>query len=177
MVIVALCFMLSHKARAQAYRQLTVNDFAGTVPPGSEGLIAYTSCNVTMNYVSARTPRDVYRFVFDVQLVVNKSKSWIDHPHVYSKDMLEGIMRHEQGHYQVAYLMQQEMLRQFNQTRFTRNYANEITNIFNSIKNRYRQLNTDYDEDTQHMLNRKQQSAWETWLNRQVMQSGNLVMN
>jgi hypothetical protein len=172
-----VCLAASTGAFAQMYRQLTADDFSGNIPAGSAGMVAYTSCNVTMTYQVSRGYGNSYRLLFDVQLVLNRNKSWMDRRQIVSSAMLNGILRHEQGHYQMAYLMQQEMLRALNQNRYTSDYQYQALATFNRVKDKYKQLNLDYDADTNHMLNTKQQAVWENWLNREVSQWGRLAMN
>jgi len=160
----------------QPYRQLTPNDFTGAVPPGSGFYVAHTSCNVTMNY-NVRKYQSNYHLTFDIRLMLNRDRSWINRQMITNADMMDEVLRHEQGHYQIAYLMQQEMIHELNQTRYTGDYQRQTDNIFKRIDDKYRQMNADYDDDTQHMQNRKQQSAWITFLNRQVAQLSNLAMN
>jgi len=178
LIFAALLFLTSTGAAfaQQGYRQLTPNDFTGLVPAGSGFYVAHTSCNVTMNY-DVRRYQGTYRLTFDIRLVLNRDRSWINRQMVTSADMMDEVLRHEQGHYQIAYLMQQEMFRELTQTRYTGDYQRQANNIFNRIDDKYRQMNVDYDNDTQHMQNRKQQAAWINYLNQQLAQISNLAMN
>ncbi|WP_345949439.1 DUF922 domain-containing protein [Mucilaginibacter sp. PAMB04274] len=163
-------------AMAQPYRQLTPNDFTGMVPTGSGFYVAHTSCNVTMNY-DVRNYRSNYHLTFDVKLSLNRDRSWINRRMITTPDMMAEVLRHEQGHYQIAYLMQQEMIRELTQNRYTGDYQRQANAIFKRIDDKYRQMNEDYDDDTQHMQNRKQQTAWVNFLNQQVAQFSSLAMN
>jgi hypothetical protein len=40
--------------------------------------------------------------------------------------------------------------------------------LFNRIDAKYKQLNTDYDEDTQHMTDRVQQHSWDTYFQKRL---------
>lgn len=160
----------------QGYRQLTAYDFIGQVPAGSGFYVAHTSCNVTMKY-QVQQYQGNYQLTFDIKLLLNRDRSWINRQMITNADMMAEVLRHEQGHYQIAYLMRQEMIRELNRTRYTGDYQRQANNIFKRIDDKYRQLNIDYDEDTQHMQNRKQQNAWITYLNKQLAQVGSLAMN
>jgi predicted secreted Zn-dependent protease len=170
-----LCLLGVFTAFAQPYRQLTPNDFTGPVPQGSGFYVAHTSCNVTMRY-NVQKYRNNYQLTFNIQLLLNRDRSWINRQMITNADMMGEVLRHEQGHYQIAYLMQQEMIRALNQYRYTGNYQREANDIFQRIDDKYRQMNTDYDNDTQHMQNRKQQAAWVTYLNNEIAQVSNLAM-
>jgi hypothetical protein len=171
-----LCLLGCGVLKAQPYRQLTANDFTAPVPPGSGFYIAHTSCNVTMNY-DVQSHRSNYRLVFDVKLSLNRERSWLNRQVVNTPEMLAEVLRHEQGHYQIAYLMQQEMIRELNRFHYTGDYQRQANAIFKRIDDKYRILNEDYDSDTQHMQNRKQQLAWVNYLNRQLSQFNSYAMN
>ena len=163
-------------AKAQGYRQLTVNDFAGAVPTGSGFYVAHTSCNVTMRY-DVQSNRSNYRLTFSVPLVFNPQRSWINRQMITNADMLAEVLRHEQGHYQIAYLMQQEMLSELNAFRYTGDYQRQANNIFNRIDEKYRRMNAAYDSETMHMQDRKKQAEWAAYLNGQITIISNLAMN
>jgi len=164
--ICALLFSFGQSASAQAYRQLTIDDFQG-VPHFNTGIIAYTNCSIDFRY-QAYHQRDYYRLDFDIHLMVNTNKSWMDKSKVTSGEMLTEILKHEQGHYIIAYLEQQELLRTVGHTVFHADYQYQAANIFNRIDAKYRQLNLDYDEDTQHMTNRIQQQSWDAYFKKKL---------
>lgn len=171
-----LCLFSVYAAFAQPYRQLTPYDFTGVVPQGSGFYVAHTSCNVTMRY-NVEKYRNNYQLTFNIQLLLNRDRSWINRQMITNADMMDEVLRHEQGHYQIAYLMQQEMIRTLNQYRYTGDYQRQTNAIFQRIDDKYRQMNIDYDNDTQHMQNRKQQAAWVTYLDREIALVSNLAMN
>jgi predicted secreted Zn-dependent protease len=82
--------------------------------------------------------------------------------------MLAEVLKHEQGHYNIAYMEQQELLREVGRTRFEADYQNRAQEIFDRIDAKYKQLNLDYDEDTQHMTNRLQQISWDKYFQRKL---------
>jgi hypothetical protein len=163
-------------AVAQSYRQLTPNDFTGDVPPNSGFFIAHTSCNVTMKY-NVHNNRSNYRLDFDIQLALNRDRSWINRKVICTPSMMTQVLNHEQGHYQIAYLMQQEMIRELNLYHYTGDYQRQASAIFKRIDDKYRQLNEDYDSDTQHMQDTKQQTAWVRFLDRELYRFNNMAVN
>jgi len=82
--------------------------------------------------------------------------------------MLAEVLRHEQGHYTIAYMEQQELLRTVSKTIFYANYQSAAQSIFNRIDAKYKQLNIDYDIDTQHMQNRTQQQSWDAYFKKRL---------
>lgn len=166
----AAIILITVSAKAQQYQQyhpLTINDFLGTPRANAGGAVAYTNCTIDFKY-EASNRTGSYILNATVNLVLNNYKSWLDRSRVLSKDMLAEILKHEQGHYLIAYLEQQEILRQISKTRFTYNYRNEAMALFNRIDAKYKQLNTDYDEDTAHMTNRPQQRSWDLYFKKRL---------
>jgi predicted secreted Zn-dependent protease len=87
---------------------------------------------------------------------------------VRSTEMLTEILKHEQGHYNIAYLEQQELLRTVGMTVFYDDYLYKAKDILRRVDAKYKQLNVDYDEDTNHMLNREQQRNWDAYFRKQL---------
>jgi predicted secreted Zn-dependent protease len=162
-----LLLIVAYTASAQPFRQLTVYDFRSAPLANSRGVVAYTNCSINFSY-QASVSNNVYRLNFNVNLTLNRDRSWIDRSRITSKELLTEILKHEQGHYNIAYLEQQEVIRAMTRTRFTSNYRQEAMDIFNRIDARYKQLNIDYDEDTQHMQNRQQQRSWDIYFNKRL---------
>jgi hypothetical protein len=153
-------------ASAQPYQQLTIDDFEGA-PRSHIGVIAYTNCTIDFRYQAFRK-NGYYLLDFDIKLMMNRDKSWMDKSRVTSPEMLAEILKHEQGHYIIAYLEQHELLREVGKTRFGADYQQRAQEIFDRIDAKYKQLNLDYDEDTAHMTNREQQHSWDVYFSRKL---------
>ncbi len=162
----ALCLVFG-TAFSQQYRLLTVNDFQGVPHTNNGATIAYTNCSINFRY-DAHRQRDYYQLNFNIDLKLNTDKSWMDRSHITSKAMLDEVLKHEQGHYTIAYMEQQELLRTVSRTVFRGDYQYQAANIFNRIDAKYKQLNLDYDEDTQHMINRVQQQSWDAYFKKKL---------
>jgi hypothetical protein len=163
---VAMLWLCVTVASAQPFHRLIIEDFEG-IPHSNTGVIAYTNCSIDFKYQAYRQ-RDYYRLDFNIRLLVNHDKSWMDKRRVTSNEMLTEILKHEQGHYIIAYLEQQELLRTVTKTVFYGDYQYTARNIFNRIDAKYKQLNLDYDADTQHMVNRVQQLSWDAYFRKQL---------
>ncbi len=152
---------------AQSYHQLTADDFRGPVGNISMGVIAYTNCTIDFQYVPHQQ-KGYYRLDFDIRLLLNNDKCWIDMRRVTSAEMLAKILKHEQGHYIISYMEQQELIRTVGRTVFYDDYQYAARTIFNRVDAKYKQLNLDYDADTNHMLNREQQQSWNAYFEKQL---------
>jgi hypothetical protein len=152
-------------AQAQYYRQLTI-DFR-SVPQSNTNVVAYTNCSIDFSYV-AHHENDYYILDFNIALKVNNNKSWMDTRRITSADMLAEILKHEQGHYIIAYMEQQELLRTVSKTVFYASYQNQAREIFDRIDAKYKKLNVSYDVATQHMVNRPEQQSWDAYFKKQL---------
>jgi hypothetical protein len=167
MGIVALCLFCLQQVSAQDYRQLTIDDFQGVPHSSGDGVIAYTNCSIDFRYEATRQ-RGYYQLSFNIRLLMNKNKSWMDKSKITSREMLAEILKHEQGHYFIAYMEQQELLRAVGKTIFHADYQYVTQGIFDRIDAKYKQLNIDYDVDTQHMVNREQQNSWNAYFQKRM---------
>lgn len=162
-----LLLLASTSLFAQPFRQLTAGDFQGTPRFNNRGVVAYTNCTINFRFQASNRDGE-YILHFIVRLDLNSSRSWIDRSKIKSQLVLAEILKHEQGHYNIAYMEQQEVLREVNRTRFSANYQNEAMAIFNRIDAKYKQLNIDYDEDTEHSTNKQQQHSWDIYFAKRI---------
>jgi len=164
---VVLCLPGLQVASAQGYHQLTIDDFQGIPLENGSGVIAYTNCTIDFHYEATRQ-NGYYQLSFDIKVILNHNRSWMDKSRITSPQMLAEILKHEQGHYTIAYMEQQELLRTVAKTVFYADYQQQAQNIFDRIDAKYKQLNIDYDIDTQHMVNREQQSSWDLYFQKRL---------
>lgn len=162
--LLVFLIVFSALAKAQPYRQLTAEDFQGA--PQRGGLaVAATACSIDLKYdVHARN--GVYQLKFFVRLLIDQERSWLDRERVNTPEMLAEILKHEQGHYNINYLEQQELRQELESRQYSDNYKDEISAIFDRIHDKYDQLNKDYDDDTENSRNRKQQASWDKYFQR-----------
>jgi len=153
-------------ARAQYYHRLAASDFQGAPSAGDQAL-AYTNCNVQYTYQAIKH-NNTYTVDFNVELVFNRDKSFIRLNWVKDQDMLLHVLRHEQGHYNIAYLMRVELYKAFKRARYTDNYQQEIAGIFKQVDAKYQKLNADYERQTLHMQNDAKQDEWNAWFSRAI---------
>lgn len=166
--VLALALLIETGVAAQGYHQLSINDFQGVRPRHDQtNSIAYTHCSIDFHY-HAMSERGNYRLTFDIKLILDKDQSWIDKNRIISEAMLAEVLKHEQGHYVIAYMEQQEVLRTVSRTRFNANYQAQASAIFDRIDDKYKQLTLDYDEDTRHMLDHVQQHSWDVYFKRRL---------
>lgn len=163
----ALCFFFVTAVSAQSYHKLTLSDFRGAPRGSGDGTIAFTNTLIDYNYIPS-WHQGYYRLDFTIKLEVNKEESWIDKAKIKSPELLAEILKHEQGHYNIAYMEQQELLRVVGRTVFHEDYLVQAKSILRRIDAKYKQLNQSYDDDTNHMLNKVQQQSWDAYFKKQL---------
>lgn len=165
---VTLC--VADLAFAQSsYRQLTANDFRGAPQATGDNTVAHTKCTVNFKYVLAGVEDGAYMLNFDVKVLLRPDKSWINYRRVTSQAMLQRVLNHEQGHYNISCLEQQEILREAGRMRFSENYRYEASVLFDRIHAKYELLNRNYDIDTRNMQDDTQQHSWDVYFQRRMM--------
>lgn len=165
-IVISLFFCTT--AFSQSYKNLTFTDFKGMPKSASnQDEIAFTSCSIEYSYLPKKE-NDYYRLTFTIKLIVNKDQSWIDRSKVTNKKTMNQLLNHEQGHYNIAYLEQQELLGTVRHTVFYEDYADVANNIFSTINAKYRQLNIEYDADTQNSINKAKQRKWDIYFQKKL---------
>ncbi len=153
--------------QSSTYHQLSADEFEGK--PGGGAIIAYTSCYIDFNYRATNDKRNNFNLTFDVRLLFNRDKSWIDKKRILSGNHLSEILNHEQGHYTIAYMEQQELIRTVSKSRFGPNYQAQAKSIFDKIHNKYQQLTENYDTDTRNSLDKVQQHSWDEYFKKRLI--------
>lgn len=159
-----LVFLTIAGVSAQPYETLTEADFRG-VPQTAGSEVAYTHCSIAYSYDASPAP-GYYRLRFRVKLVMDQNRSWMDRKRITSPEMMAGILDHEQGHYDIAYLEQQELLRTVSHTVFYSNYQQSAQDIFDRISAKYKALNEEYESQTAHSTNGQEQQKWDAFFKR-----------
>jgi hypothetical protein len=174
---VALMIIVRNEAMAQGYHQLTPADFQGIPKPRIMGHVAYTNCTIDFRYSAFRDRDGSYKLYATVQLMLNRDRCWLDTRNIVSKLVMDEVINHEQGHYIIAYMEQQELLRQINRTRFTRNYKAEAMQLFDAVDAKYKELNESYETATQHMQNKVEQRSWDDYFRKRLDTAPPLAQN
>lgn len=164
---IVICLAGLQNASAQAYHQLTAVEFQGIPRATSGDVVARTHCTIDYHYIATGVDGH-YRLDFTIRAIMDRQRSWIKMNEVTSQEMLARVLKHEQGHYAICYLEQQELLRVVGKTVFDADYRREAQEILDRIDAKYKQLNVDYDADTQHMQNREQQASWNDYFDRKI---------
>jgi hypothetical protein len=129
-------------------------DFAGPVKENSS-FDAESFAEVKYHY-KFNSPSD---FHFEVFANFNKHVSWYK-----KKSQSEDLLKHEQVHFDIAALYAKLLKEAFETFQYSENYHEEIQEIFSQKKNEYHLMQQQYDEETNHSLNKESQKRWEKFV-------------
>ncbi|MBL7764954.1 MAG: hypothetical protein JNJ58_02590 [Chitinophagaceae bacterium] len=138
------------------YPLLTWSDFQGKVKT-EQGFEAQTV--YAMSYsLSTSSGKGKKQVKLKIACYFNKEKSWNLGPN-YTDDLLE----HERLHFMIAVWY----FAQFKQELLTRNFPNtsvtqDIRNLYNKYSADCKKMQSVYDEETNHSIQKDQQLLWET---------------
>jgi hypothetical protein len=130
---------------------LTWNDFSGKVNDTSR-YDAESFAEIRYQY-KLYTPG---KFEFDVFAHFDKNISWSR-----KEKQSEALLKHEQVHFNIAQLFAKKLESDFKTANFAENYNDQIQLIFAKTKQEYESMQKQYDEETNHSLNREKQKEWE----------------
>lgn len=133
---------------------LNWDDFSGKAKDTSK--FDAEACAEVKYYYQFNSPHD---FKFNVVASFNKNTSWCKREHA-SQDLLE----HEQLHFDIAELYARKIKEMFENYNYSRNFSYEISRLFNQKKAEYHAMQRQYDEETNHSLNKNKQQDWEIFI-------------
>jgi hypothetical protein len=98
---------------------------------------------------------DTTDFEFEVTAKFNKNTSWSRKGKQYVD-----LLKHEQLHFDIAQLYARELKQEFESFHYTCNYKEEIAELFNKKKLEYESAQRQYDDETNHSMNKDKQKEW-----------------
>ena len=137
-------------------RPLTWDDFKGEPDRGSP-YDANTYWTITYNINGISFKGDTAKIGgFSIILTLQEKFSWCK-----PEKQTDILLKHEQGHFDLALICQREILQQLNNTVFFKaDFKDKIPTIFSSILKKYQSMEFKYDEETSHSKNQAAQDNW-----------------
>jgi hypothetical protein len=137
-------------------RPLTWNDFTGK-PDKQSGFQANTFWEISYGFKGIEYAGDTVKLKgFMVTLKFNENKSWV-------KDGTQtaGLLKHEQGHFDIGVICQKEVISQINNAVLLKaDFKDKIISIFTNTMKKYHLMELQYDEETDHSKNQQNQDKW-----------------
>jgi len=99
-------------------------------------------------------------FEFEVFASFDKNTSWSR-----KGTRSVALLKHEQMHFNIAELFAEKLQNDFNSYSYTASTYNlQILQLFNQKKLEYQAMQLQYDEETNHALNKEKQKEWEEFV-------------
>lgn len=122
----------------------------------------YCSQNYSLRADRISPNSEKLKLTINANYYIREDKSWVK-----AGKATERLLNHEKGHYKFSELIILEFLYEANkQDYYISNYKSKVKNIFNRIHQKYVDLEIQYDKETDHMRNVKEQEKWDIWLNK-----------
>jgi len=137
-------------------RKLTWEDFKAP-PDATSTYWAYTGYLVRYRYADVKIFSDSVTIgIFEVTVELDPARTWAKMDKISDE-----LLIHEQGHFNIGILCGREILATFKQTRFEiSNYGDQMRSIFQEILKKYIEMGHQYDSETDHFRNKKEQERW-----------------
>lgn len=165
-LILALFLILPFISSSQEREILDWNFFKNDRPLNAEHQ-AYTWYNLSYRYKFLKFDGDKANLNFTVVSKMDTTKSYFETARRLRNDTL--LLKHEQGHADIAYIYAIKLRDTFAQASFSRNnFKNEIQDIFNRIFSEMREEQSKYDNESNHSRNFKEQKRWNLYFEKAV---------
>ncbi len=134
--------------------QLSWNDFLAK-PNYSVDYAALTSAGFGIN-LGFQSKDGVATMSIDVFCDFSKPDSWVKPSY-----MTDYILKHEQHHFDIAFISTQLFIKKLRQANFTAdNYKTLIKSIYEDCEKDMSNMQTKYDDETQHSIDKNKQQEW-----------------
>ena len=112
-------------------------------------------------FYTVREQKDDGTVLLDVKInaLPDSAMSFFDRSRVKDTEV-EELVNHERGHLIIGYLIGNLLRKTLNAAIYTSNYREEIKALFTKYHQEYGQLQTQYDDETNHGTNRGVQKLW-----------------
>jgi len=146
------------------YTLIEWNDFKA---PVDKKIPFYSTTKATIQYkyhcTSYNLKEGVWHFRFEVESYFLKNESWC----IPGKQS-DALLEHERLHNDINEIFARKLFMEFNKQTYTWNYETEIKEIFNRVHKAAQQMQAQYDEETNHFLNKAKQAEWQLYIQSQL---------
>lgn len=137
---------------------ITFGDFESK-PVEADTAAANISVTIVLGYSSGRDGDLTFR----VFAAMDKDQSWIKEE--YRNDE---ILKHEQGHFDIAHIFARKLGASLMGKRYTRNDVAKLSDVYDRYLVMMNDLQTKYDRETRGGLNPVAQSKWRMFIRREL---------
>lgn len=131
-----------------AARKLSWEDFKASPDPGSgNAALTNTSINIEFGYDDAQLQ-------YSIRCTFDKNRSWV-------RIRNNEVLAHEQGHFDIAEIYARRLNKAMKAYRFNaRTVSRDVNSIYNNLMALHRQIQNEYDKETDFSRNKSKQEEW-----------------
>ena len=108
---------------------------------------------------------------FEINLELDTATSW-----VIKGRSNDALLKHEQGHFNIAIIWQREMIHAFNTIVFMKADAHaKISAQFTAMLDKCRQMQKQYDRETAYSDDKEQQDKWDQFIKNELSRTATLL--
>lgn len=146
-------------------RQLTWDDFKG-VPNAGDDFVASTNSGISFSF-SYQTRNGKMNMDYEVFCNFYPELSW------YKKELVTPyILKHEQTHFDISELFARKLRKAMAETNFGSNLKDEVNAVYQEIETQRRQMQNQYDLESDHSKNEAAEMRWRTYVAEQLQAYG-----
>lgn len=171
--ILALILFLSVNAFAQdAPTQVNWEQHYKGKPDANAYYKAITYLDFQYGY-RAEIQGNKLKLNFNFESGINPLKSWHKLDEIPTKAQKDQLLLHEQQHVNIHFLMAKEISTTLPNAKYSvSNYKKEIKKLTDSIKQKYQNIQEQYDKETAHGTKLREQLQWEERLEHALKSGG-----
>jgi predicted secreted Zn-dependent protease len=137
-------------------RKLSWDDYKAEPDTASDAVASTTT------YLSVEYTFMTDGFRFKIESNFSKTQSWALKKTNY-------ILKHEQGHFDIAEIYARKLYREMQQYKFNKKtYKNDLNKIYRDILEEKTKMQDDYDKETNHSINEEKQREWLKRINKML---------
>jgi hypothetical protein len=160
--ILLTCVVLKANAQViiingkEGNRPLTWQDFTAK-PDASSSFYANTGWGIKFNTKVAKDgATGVYTSSVETQLYLDPKTSWVK-----LEKASDALLQHEQGHFNTGILCLRELNKKVAAlNNKSSNFVSEVQSLFKTVLEKYKKMDLQYDEETNHSINKTEQQKW-----------------
>lgn len=143
-------------------RPLQWSDFKGPVDKNTDH-VASTNSGVQYGYSWSQRGND-FTINFEIFAFFTPKDSWS-----IKNKQSDYILKHEQLHFDITELYARKLKKAFTEFKFTsKNYERETNRLFTENNKARQEMQTRYDEETNHSINKKEQEEWNEFVAKEL---------
>ncbi|MFD1064091.1 DUF922 domain-containing protein [Winogradskyella litorisediminis] len=143
-------------------RPLTWEDFQGK-PVKNTDAAALTASGISFGFSIGKTGNKITEFTADVECLFYPEESW------YKPNEADAhILKHEQLHFNITELHARKFRKHISELQPSRHLQNQLNKIYKAISQASYEMQQQYDEETNHSINKEKQAEWQSFITEQL---------